>query len=276
MLCTGNGDAIIAHVAMPEGHPPPGGWPGVVLLHGSSGLFRKTDRGCSEEIHGRFKEWADTLNDQGYAVILPGSFYSRGFCTWSGRKDAEFDYDKEERLVVRAYDAAAAGDWLCAHHQVNCSRLAVFGFSNGASVAMLVMQEDLAVADDPRLRALRTPSFAGGVAYYPGCGLHGQLPINLDADQVHRYYYPKAPMWVPHAEKDRLAETCEQIRDPQVDIVAERRGVGVDMFELEVYDGAKHGFDRADDDDRKSDRRARAKARTRTLAKLAEWLGEGI
>ena len=44
-LCNDLEQAVIARVALPEGEPPVGGWPGVVVLHGSSGLF--SDGGAS-------------------------------------------------------------------------------------------------------------------------------------------------------------------------------------------------------------------------------------
>jgi dienelactone hydrolase len=70
-----------------------------------------------------------------------------------------------------------------------------------------------------------------------------------------------------------LAETCEALRDPQVDVIGERRGVSVDMFELELYPDAEHGFDGSEqEDDEAADFDARQAAQARTLAKFDEWL----
>ena len=271
VLCNELDQAILTPTSMPSGDPPAGGWPGVVLLHGSGGLFAGGDD-CEEEISKQYQIWTNLLNARGYAVVMPSSFYSRGFCEWSDRESGDGVFDDEERLVIRVFDAAAAVHWSCDSPQIDCSRIAVMGFSNGASTALMLMNEDLDDADNPRLHTLENiPALVGGVAYYPGCGLNGELANKLADEDIDRYYYPRAPVWVPHAGKDKLAETCEELRDPQVDVIGEQRGVDTDMFELEVYPDAEHGFDNWDEGDRQADFEAQEDARARTLAKLAEW-----
>lgn len=268
VLCNELGEPVVAHVALPGSSVPSlQRWPGVVLLHGSAGLFREHGDECSDELQGRFAEWAELLTQRGYAVIMPDSFSSRGSCD---RPPSA--YDDPELLVTRAHDAAAAAKWLCAHPRVDCSRLAVLGFSHGASVALLVMHEDLSDATDPRLHTLEYPRFAAGVAYYPGCGLESELANSLEDTQLDRYFFPTGPMWIPHASKDWLAERCEEIREPQVKAVAIERGIKKDMFQLEVYYGARHGFDVWFDGGPWADRNARDDAQKRTLSKLEKWL----
>ena len=277
-LCNELDQAVIASVAMPQGDPPPGGWPAVVMLHGSGGLFlaEAKEYPCSETLQDQFRIWAEMLNDRGYAVIMPDSFYSRGFCDWEEKSTVPRKFDDHERLVARTFDAAAAANWLCDDERVDCSRIAVLGWSNGASITMMLMDEDLDDAEDSRLKALDdVPSFVGAVAYYPGCGLEGELANHLAESEVDRYYYPSAPIWVPHAEKDKLLDDCEELRDPQVDVVAEINGVEEDMFEIEVYAGAKHGFDVWFTGDPQADLAARMDAQVKTLARLDAWLAGG-
>lgn len=272
-LCNDLDQAVIARVATPAGEAPAQGWPGVVLLHGSGGLFFTGEGGeCSETLQDQFQIWADLLTERGYAVIMPSSFYSRGFCEWGMRSRVPRELDDRERLVVRTFDAAAAAQWLCDEPSVDCDRLAVMGFSNGASTTLMLIHEELQDADDPRLHELEVPAITGAVAYYPGCGLDGLLATSLDAEDYPRYYYPSAPVWVPHAEKDKLLDKCEELRDPQVDAVADDRGVGQDMFELEVYAGAHHGFDVWFSGDPQADLDARTDAQAQTLALLEQWL----
>jgi dienelactone hydrolase len=272
-LCNGLEQAVIAEVALPEGDPPPEGWPGVVLLHGSGGLLVSEARGsCSETLQDQFRIWSEMLNARGYAVIMPDSFHSRGFCEWHETLTVPRELDDHERLVVRTFDAAAAANWLCDDPRVDCSRLAVMGFSNGASITMMLLHEQLDDAADSRLRELDdVPSFVGGIAYYPGCGLEGELSNQLAESEVDRYYYPSAPLWVPHAEKDKLLEDCEELRDPQVDVVAELHDVEGDMFEIEVYADAKHGFDVWFTGDPQADLDARTDAQAKALAKFDDW-----
>jgi dienelactone hydrolase len=272
VFCNELGEPILARVDLPEAAPPAGGWPSVILLHGSGGLFGGGSD-CTDELQGQYQSWSDLLTARGYAVLMPDSFYSRGFCEWHNREDALIELDEHERLVLRVFDAAAAANWACDDPRFDCSRIAVMGFSNGASITLMLLHEDLGDALDPRLHALDdVPALVGGVAYYPGCGLDGELANELDATDLDRFYYPSAPVWVPHAEDDHLAETCEELRDPQVDVISEQRGAGEDMFELELYPDAEHGFDGTDDDDEGADFDARKAAQARTLAKFDEWL----
>jgi dienelactone hydrolase len=273
-LCNDLDQAVIARVAVPEGDPPSAGWPGVVVLHGSGGLFLGDDGdSCTEELQEQFATWAEMLTSRGYAVLMPASFYSRGFCDWNESRTVPRKLDEDERLVVRTYDGAAAADWLCDDPRVDCSRLAVIGFSNGASTALMMLHEDLSDADDPRLRDLadEIPALSGGVAYYPGCGLQGELATSLDAEDIDRYYYPSAPLFVPHAERDSLLDDCEELRDPQVDVIAEQDGINEDRFDIEVYRDAEHGFDVWETGDPQPNLDARNDAQARALAKLDEW-----
>ena len=274
LLCNELGEGIIANVSMPSGTPPPGGWPGVVVLHGSGGLHDSgpdDEDPCEETLQEQFSNWAALLNQRGYAVLMPASFYSRGFCEWNDSTRPD-DFDDHERLIVRTFDAAAAAHWLCEDSRVDCSRLAVMGFSNGASVALMLLHDHLEVAKDPRLHELREiPAFVGGVAYYPGCGLEDELGSDLDESDLARFYYPRAPVWVPHAGQDSLVDDCEVIRDPQVDILSELRGVQRDMFELEIYPKAKHGFDGKSSKDGKADYEASVEAQSQTLARFEAW-----
>jgi dienelactone hydrolase len=274
LICNELGESVIARLELPDGSPPPSGWPSVVLLHGSGGLFESDDDfPCAETPEPQFRKWAELLTDEGYAVIMPASFYSRGFCDW-GDDDMPDEFDDHERLIMRTFDAAAAGNYMCDDPRFDCSRMAVMGFSNGGSTTLMVMQENLRAAADERLHQLqRRPPFVGGIAYYPGCGLENQLPIRVDPDEIERFYYPSARVWVAHGSKDDMHDECTEIRDPQVEIGAQLRGVTHDMFETELYEGAKHGFDNADDDDREADREARDHANAHTLALLESWLG---
>jgi dienelactone hydrolase len=275
MLCNGLGEPIIASVSMPDGDPPPGGWPGVLVLHGSGGPFfsgEDDEDPCLETLEYQFSDWAERLNERGYAVLIPASYHSRGFCEWNDGSRPD-DLNKHEMLILRTFDAAAAANYLCADPRVDCSRLAMLGFSAGAATILMLLHEDLGNTPDPRLHDLEgsIPPFVGAVAYYPGCGLEGEVFDEVDESAVERYYYPTAPLWVPHAEEDKLLDDCEEVRDLQVDVVAQQHGVTVDMFELEIYDDAKHGFDGTSKDGREADYEASNDARVKTLEKLEEW-----
>jgi dienelactone hydrolase len=270
-VCNQLGERLIINVALPEGPPPPDGWPAVILLHGSGGLYETSGEGdelgpCSMELQRQFRVWRDLLTERGYAVAMPASFYSRGICEWH---DADHD-----RLILRVFDTRATEDWLCDQAAIDCDRMALLGFSNGASVALLSAHSDLSVAEDERLRE-HGPNrpVRGVVAYYPGCGLDGELTSSIDPVEFDRFYSPLAPVLVQHAEHDDLLEDCAESRDPQVEQVDQAAGRRGDWFQLHVYEGAGHGFDGAEqDEDDEQDVVARTAAESSTLQALEVWL----
>lgn len=278
-LCNELDQAVLAEVALPEGTPPPEGWPGVVVLHGSGGLHHAQGEGdelgpCSTVLHDQFRIWRDILVGQGYAVVMPDSFHSRGFCEWT---EASLDQiprelDDHERLIVRTFDARAALDWLCEQGEVDCDNLAMLGFSNGASVVLSTMHDDPGELADARLRE-RAPAAAvrGGVAYYPGCGLEGELADDLAPTSSDRFLSPSAPILVQHAELDSLLDTCVELRDPQVDAVGAALGRDADWFDLRVYPNAEHGFDVWFTGDPQANLDARTAAQAITLDALSTW-----
>ena len=249
-LCNELDYAVLAHVAWPEGEPPPGGFPAVVMLHGSGGLFHsasaKADDVCTEELQDQFLRWEELLTAAGYAVVMPASFYSRGFCDWTEAETVPPRYTPEERLVTRVFDAYAAGEWACDQAEIDCDRLALLGFSNGASTSLLAMHEALAAAKDSRLRGLdQRDRFRGAVSYYPGCSLYGQVTVSTDAERLDEFYFPAGPVLVQHAERDPLLESCRDLRLPQTSAVTDARGMSPEEnpFELVIWPGADHGFD---------------------------------
>jgi dienelactone hydrolase len=268
-VCNQLGERIIVNLAMPEGSPPPGGWPAVIVLHGSGGLYLKNGEGdelgpCSMVLEDAFRIWRDLLTDRGYVVAMPNSFYSRGHCEWNA--------DDKDRMILRVFDTRATEDWLCRQPTVDCDRMALLGFSNGGSVALMALQSDMSITKDSRLRE-HGPNrpVRGAVAYYPGCGLENQLTESLDPDDIYRFYSPLAPVLVQHAERDDLLDDCEDFRDPQVEQIDEAAGRSEDWFDLRVYNDARHGFDAADED-KKKDYKAKHEARGVTLETLDAWL----
>lgn len=278
-LCNALDQAVIANVALPSGTPPATGWPAIVVLHGSGGLHQAQGEGdelgpCSMVLHDQFRIWRDILNERGYAVIMPDSFYSRGFCEWREPFDeVPRELDERERLIVRTFDARAAIDWLCEHDEIDCDRVALLGFSNGASVVLTTTHDDPSTLSDARLATLApVQPLRGGVAYYPGCGLSSQLADTLDGSALARFLSPAAPLLVQHAALDPLLDTCAELRDAQVDAVAAARGRSEDWFELNVYANAEHGFDVWFTGDPQANLDARTAAQASTLDALAGWM----
>lgn len=261
--------AVPAKLFKPKWSKKVGKGPAILLMHGSGGLTKMPngakDGPCSPELEPQFARWGKRLAELGYVVLMPSSYSARGFCDMhvdTGRIPDDFD-DRPEAVLSRIYDMDAASRYLCERDEVDCDRMGVLGFSHGATMAMLALhwQMDHAIEsyreheldkvdiDVPDLKPGR-PEFQVGVAYYPGCGTDGVLPMETDdgtADE--NKYFPTADLYVLHAEEDPLVDICSQdygsgARQKQSAQVAQHLGVD-DTYHLEVYDQADHGFDNA-------------------------------
>lgn len=258
------GETINALYAAPD---VPGPMPAVIVLHGAGGVFDPPDPGEPEPDMGpQFQEWAAILYNEGYAVLLPDSFSSRGFYEWTQHPD---ELDKQDRLVMRAYDAQAALIFACAQPEIDCDRVAALGFSNGGSVAALSVHERLNDIDllGDLTPAEERPRFALSIPYYPGCGFDGLL--STDIDDPTEFYRPTAPVYVQHAEDDRLLDDCEA-RLEQTEEMVDVENLGENPFHLTIYPNAGHSFD--SDPGSSAERTARLEARQVTLSLLANQL----
>ncbi len=213
--------------------------PAVLVLHGSGGLFREADEdepGRAPELERQFEIWSARLAEQGWVVLLPASFFSRGFRDWDEHPPA---LDKEDRLRFRTRDALESLRFLCDLPYVDCARLAMLGFSNGGST--VVLRADGRLAERSAFSRLDPALFEAAprvaVAYYPGCGLHGLAPLSEPGG-----YLPAWPVEVHHAAEDDLLEDCRR-REAQSAEAARAADLPKNPFALHVYPGAGHGFD---------------------------------
>lgn len=233
--------------------------PAVLVLHGSGGLYSTPDSNDTKlEVSPEFADWAGMLTERGYAVLLPDSFYSRGYFEWD---DHPRGVDEVDRLVMRSYDAYGALRYVCEQSFVDCERVGLVGFSNGASVALMVMHEGLdGLSGMSRLTpAAERERFVATFPFYPGCELQGLIDG----------YYPTAPVAIHHGREDPLLDGCPA-RVDEVRATAQARGVTEVPLSLTIYDGADHGFD--GDPRNAAETRARDAARSATLADLERVL----
>lgn len=131
---------------------PPGAAPvpAVIALHGCGGNYRADGK----RLVARVPDWTNRLVAAGYAVLWPDSFGSRGLGSQCGVAGREINPQ------MRAGDATAAADWLAAQPGIDKGRLALIGWSNGAST---VLRTVAASAKAP------TSDFKLAIAFYPGC-----------------------------------------------------------------------------------------------------------
>ncbi|MGB3327949.1 MAG: alpha/beta fold hydrolase [Thermomicrobiales bacterium] len=126
-----SGDAVLAgSLHLPDGKPPPGGWPALVMIPGSGNADR--DAG------GWFGPIREAFLASGLAVLSwdkPGCGGSTGHWT-------------TQTLSRRAEEAMAGLAWLRDHPAIDAARTGLWGHSQGGWVGPIVASRD------PALRAL--------------------------------------------------------------------------------------------------------------------------
>jgi dienelactone hydrolase len=196
-----DGATIGAVLVRPAGAGP---FPAVVALHGCGG--RDTRRG---ELQARHRDWAERWAAQGFLVLLPESFGSRGLGSQCGEARRSVTPRRE-----RAGDADAARRYLLTRPDVRPGAINLVGWSNGGSTVLWTLD-----GAAPR----GEPDFARAVAFYPGCrgparnGARARLPLLILIGEADDWTAPGP---------------CRDYA----------QGAG-GRVELVVYPGAVHGFD---------------------------------
>lgn len=213
LACAGAADAARVEIAGPGGITLPAEWmappsatgnaPGMLLLHGCGGLWAKPGVLATRPAH-----MAALLQELGYGVLMVDSFGPRGVretCTASSKGALN--------STRRAEDAQRAVNWLKSRKEIDSSRIAVLGWSQGATTVLALMDRD-----NPGVRA--------AVAFYPGCGsfLRTAQP-----------YQPAAPTLMLMGEADDWTPV-----EPCRDLVTRS---GMDTFRLVSYPDVYHDFD---------------------------------
>lgn len=130
--------------------------PGIVAMHGCAGVT-----GPRGDLLPIYRDWAERLVREGYAVLFVDSFGSRGFRQQCTQKPRQI-IPKE-----RGEDALAAAAWLAKRGDVDGSRLALIGWSHGGSTTLWAV--------DAR-RAKPETDFKTAIAFYPGCTVQAKQP----------------------------------------------------------------------------------------------------
>ncbi|NLS08190.1 hypothetical protein HGP14_33910 [Rhizobium sp. P32RR-XVIII] len=187
------------------------GWnehlPAVILLHGSGEATSVTS-----------SRWSALLNGMGIATFRLDSFGGRGI------EEVETDQSRLS-FLAQFYDTYRAVDVLAGHPRIDPSRIAVMGFSRGASAALYTSMRRFQT-----LYGSTKAPIAAHVSFYPACNIQfiGELDV---ADAPIREFHGAA-------DDTTLATTCR-------DYIARLAATGKDAVMTE-YPGAHHGFDNRD------------------------------
>jgi dienelactone hydrolase len=194
--------------------------PAVLALHGCGGMYSvlKSKR---DALSMRHQAMADLLVAEGYIVLFPDSFRSRGveeICTIESRRRT---ITQRNRLS----DTLGALAWLQRREDVQPDRIAVLGWSHGGSAVLAGLNtKDGKVAD----RKAAADYFRAGVAFYPGCS---------DSLHVKSGYSLAAPLTLFIAGSDDWTPP-----GPCVNLAGRLRDAG-EPVGITVYADTYHGFD---------------------------------
>lgn len=186
--------------------------PVVVAMHGCGGL-----RDAAGKIQPHFRDWGEILTKQGFAVLFPDSFGSRGLGSQCRVRPRSVKASDE-----RVADARAARAWLQAQSWVQADRVSLLGWSNGGSTVLWAVRPRAAPKDSH-------PDFRTAIALYPGC--RGHLDAAWSARVPTLVLAGAADDWTP-------ARDCEQM-------IAGAKGRSAQTA-IVTYPGAYHDFDHAD------------------------------
>jgi len=216
---------LIGYVFKPEG-PHAARTPAVVLMHGRAGPYSSLANGRYDAttLSQRHQKWGHLWAQQGYLAILVDGFQPRGFPQGFTHQSYEQRPESVNEVTVRPFDAYGALAYLRTRNDVVADRVALQGWSNGASATLSTMSSVTPALKSPT----PTTGFRGAVAFYPGCGLKGKFKSGL---------IPYAPVriFVGTADEEISPQECN-------DLVETSRAQRANIT-LKIYPGATHDFD---------------------------------
>jgi dienelactone hydrolase len=202
-----DGTTLKAWVFQPQNQPPRGT---VIALHGCGGLY-STVSSRRGRLTARHEQMAELLTDEGYAVVFPDSLTSRGENELCTQKIGKRQIDQTQRRA----DTLAAMTWVAKQPWASPARIALLGWSHGASAVLSATDATRAEVKKSSLRAVV------GVAFYPGCG-----------EGLKKGYRPNTSLVLMLGELDDWT--------PPEECIALGKSVGA---EVNVYPGSYHDFD---------------------------------
>lgn len=214
---------IQAILLLPDGPVPSGGYPAVIALHGCSGMY-SIAKGREDHLADRLAVRVEMLLGDGYAVLLPDSFRSRGqneVCTVKLG-------DNPITPMRRRLDALGALAYLADRSDVAHDRIALVGWSHGGSTALAAINiRDREVAAF-RDNVSAPPFFRAAVAFYPGCKVSLRAGDRWQPGAPARVHIGAIDDWTP-------AKPCIEL--------GEAMAVRGEPFKVTVYPDSHHGFD---------------------------------
>jgi dienelactone hydrolase len=209
---------------------PPGGAraksPAIVMMHGRAGAYSTAANGRYDAttLSKRHAFWGHYWAEQGYVALLVDDFGPRGYPSGFPAHSHDSRPDAVNEVTVRPLDAYGALKYLRARPEIDGSRIALQGWSNGGSAALAAMSDEILASSGMRAGS----GFRGAVALYPACGLY---------DRFANGYRSYAPVRVFSGDADEEVSAAHCAR-----LVRAAKADGSDIA-IKIYPGATHSFD---------------------------------
>jgi dienelactone hydrolase len=197
--------------------------PAVIAFHGCGGMYSVVPS-RRESLTLRHQAMGELLAREGYVVLFPDSFRSRGFeeiCTIPSRR---FPIGMANRLA----DAQGALAYLQSRPDVVPDRIAALGWSHGGSTVLALENAKQPAVAQWKEYTGSPPYFRAAVAFYPGC---------IDSLRAPDGYAVAAPLTLFIAGSDDWTAP-----KPCIDL-ADRLIAAKQPVTITVYPHTYHGFD---------------------------------
>ena len=208
----------------PPASTPDTAVPLVIAAHGCGGMYSENPA-RRDQLSERSIAWTETLLADGYAVLWPDSFNSRGrrsVCLVKRGEPSITPFTRRlDILGALAYAASQRGHRSQAHR---ARRLVAWRQHDARNRQRQGSTHRRSSSQAPARRS----TFAGAVAFYPGCGVSLRKGDDWSPSVPLRVHTGELDDWTP-------SPTCVALGDAA-------RQHGADMT-VTVYPGAYHGFD---------------------------------
>jgi dienelactone hydrolase len=228
---------LVGYVYKPKGRGP---FPAVVMMHGRGGPYSSNvNAACTFVRRGELTDcnaktlskrahmWGEFWAQNGVLAIHVDSFGPRGRAHGFGR-GTHGDPDREavNELTVRPWDAEDALGYLYQRGDVKPGRVALQGWSHGASTTLNLMNLY-------KTRRTRMQGFQQALVFYPGCG-----PKALLSNAAYEAHVP-ITVFLASDDEEVNPEACRKaLTGARADL-----GNGKRTVEIINYAGASHDFD---------------------------------
>jgi len=210
VIPSADGTLLKAHVLHPDGMLTTQSRPVVVALHGCGGLY-STLSANQGKLNPRHSGMAKLITDNGYSIVFPDSFSTRGETSLCSQK---FDL-RVIKQSHRSDDVDGVLKWLSSQNWADTAKIALLGWSHGGTTVLVSTDKNLQKVEARTIQ----PSIA--IAFYPGC-----------SDALKSNYRPHVPLVMMVAELDDWTPPAPCIE------LAKRTGAN-----LYVYPDSYHDFD---------------------------------